>query len=158
MAALNHQTTSSTLTINYCHGFKEGLETLTSLTPTNNYCHGLKEGLETLTSSTPTNNYCHSLKKGLRTLTSSASTNNYRYMFRKGLEIQLMFTTSTSFISDFNISDIMPSSIKLVKMSYVFCHSYCWHSRIKDSILAALRLCKYTWKVIVCIVVISKGR
>lgn len=157
LAALNGQTTSSTPIINYCHGFKEGLKILTSLAPTNNYCHGLKEGLETLISSAPTNNHCYSLKKGLETLTSSALTNNYRYVFRESLKTQLMTTTFTSFISNSNISDIMPSSIKPAKTGYVLGYGHCWHSKIKDSILAAFRLCKYIWKVIMCIVVISKG-
>lgn len=59
LAAPKDQTTSSTLIINYYHGFREGLEILTFSAPTNNLCRGHREEQETLNSSTPTNNhYC----------------------------------------------------------------------------------------------------
>lgn len=123
LAMLKDQTTSSILSINYCHGHKEGFEILTSSAPTNNHHHGFKEGLETLTSSTLTNNHC--------------------YSFREGLETQLISTTSTSFVSDFDIPENTSSNIEPAKTGYALQREHCWPSEIKDSTLTACNLCKY---------------
>ncbi len=110
LAASKGQTTSSAPTINYYCSIREGLETLTSTTPTNNNHRGLREGLETLTSSTPTNNHWRGLREGLKTRNSSTPTKNHRRNLREGLEIQLVSTTSISFVSDSNIPEVIPSS------------------------------------------------
>ena len=67
LATLKSQTTFSTLTINYCHGLRKGLETLTFSVPINHYCCGLTEELKIQIFSVPINNDHHSLRKGLET-------------------------------------------------------------------------------------------
>ncbi len=126
------QTTFSTPTINYYHGLREGLETLTSFTPTNNHCHSLREGLEILTSFAPINNHCHGLRKELETRTFSAPTNNYYRSLKEGLETQLMSTTSTSSVNGFDIPEVIPSSIEPVKTGYSLWRGHCRHFGIKD--------------------------
>lgn len=125
-------TTFFALNINYCHGFREELETLTSSTPTNNHYHGLKVGLETLTPSAPINNYCHGLRKGLEILTSSTPTNNHCCNLKESLETPLMSTTFTLFVSDSNIANIISSSIELPKTVYTLWCGYCQYFRMKS--------------------------
>lgn len=115
-----------------------------SSAPTINYYHSIRVGLEILTSSTPTNNHYHGLRKRLETLISSTSTNNYCRNLRKGLKIQLVSTTFTSFVSGSDIPDVTPSSIELAKTDYALWRGYYRYSGIKDSILAAHSLYKYT--------------
>ncbi len=156
LATPKGQTTSSALTINYCHSLREGLETLTSSTPTNNYCHSFREELETLISSVPTNNHHCSLKEGLETWTSSTYTNNYYPSFREGLETQLVSITSILFISSSDIPDVTSSSIESIKTGYVFWHRYCRRSEIKELTLVTCSLCEYKWEVILCMVLTSE--
>lgn len=85
-------------------------------TSTINHYYNLKEGLETLTFSTPTNNYCSGLRKKLETLISPTSTNNHCCNLKKGLETQPAFTTFTSFVSNFDILDIILFSIELFEI------------------------------------------
>ena len=125
MAVLKGQTTSFAPTINYYHGLKEELKTLTSSTPINNHCYSLREGLKTVTSSTPINNYYYSFKKGLETLTSFIPINNHHYGLKKRLEIQRIYTISTSFVSSFNILKVILSNIELAKTGYTFWYGYC---------------------------------
>ncbi len=134
-AALKGQTTSFALTINHCRGLREGLETLTSSALAKNHCHSLIEGMEIRTSSAPTNNHHRSLKKELET--------------------QLVSTTSTSFVSGCDIPENTSSIMELAETGYAFWHRYRRRSGIKDLTLAGSNLCKYTWEVILYIVLTS---
>ena len=99
----------------------------------------LREGLKSqLISSTPTTNHCHRL--------------------REGLETQPAYTASTSLIIDSDISDVTDSSIEPSGTGYSLWRGYCCYSGIKDSIPAACSLCKYTWEVIVYMLLTCKGR
>ena len=98
-------------------------------------------------------------KKGLKSqLTSSAPITNYRRHLREGLETQPVSTSSTSLIIDSDISDVIGSSIEPSGTDYSLWHGYCRQLGIKDSILAARSLCKYTWEVVACMVLTGKGR
>ncbi len=130
----------------------------TSSAPTVNHRYSLREGLETLIFSTPANNYCRAFRKRLETLTSSAPTNNYCRSLREGLEIQLVSTISTSFISGSDIPEDTSSSIEPAKTGYTLLRGHWGYPEIKDLTSAAYSLCKYTWEVILCMVLIDDGR
>ena len=70
--------------------------------------------MKILISSASIKNYCHGLKKGLETLTFFIFTNNYYCGRREKLEIQLMSTTSTSFVGSFEVLEIISFSIELI--------------------------------------------
>lgn len=130
------QITSSALTINYCHGFREGLKILTSFAPINNHCRGLGEELETLNFSAPTkNHYC-----GLR----------------EELETQLVSTTSILFVSGSDILDLTLSSIEPSKTGYALWCGHCRRSEIMNLTPTICILYEYTRQVILCMVVIGK--
>lgn len=83
-----------------------------------NYYHSLKKRLDILIFFALTNNYCHSLKKGLQLLTASILINNYCCGLKKGLETQLVSTTLTLFIINFDIFDVIFSNIKTSQIGY----------------------------------------
>ena len=129
----------------------------TSFAPTINHFRSLREGLEIQISSAPTNNYCCGLKKRLEIQTFSTPTNNNRRNLREGSETQLVFTTSISFSNGFDIPEDSLFSIKHAKMGYVLRCEHCWYSEIKNLTPAICNLCKYIWKVILCMVLTSNG-
>ena len=99
------------------------------------------------------------LREGLKSqLTFSAPTTNHRRRLRKGLETQPASTTSTSLIIDSDISDVAGSSIEFSETGYSLWRGHRRCSGIKNSIPAACSLCKYTWEVVACMVLTSKGR
>ncbi len=157
LTAPKGQTTFSALTINYCHGLREGLETLTSSAPANNHRRSLREGLDTVTPSALINNHHRSLREGLEIWTSSASTNNQSRGLRERLETQLVSTTSISFVSGSGIPEDTPSSIQLAETGYALWRGHRRRSGIKDSISATHSLCEHTWEVILCMVLTNNG-
>ena len=91
-------------------------------------------------------------------LTSSAPSTNHCCLFREGLETQPACTVSISLIIDSDISDVINSSIKPSRTTgYSLWRRHCRCLGIKDSIPATCSLCKYTWKVVGCIVLTGKG-
>ena len=123
------------------------------------YSNRPKEGLETQFASSASTTKHNLLKEELKSQwTSFTPTINYCRRLRKGLETQLAFKASTSLVIDSEIFNVTISSIQLSRKDYFLWHEYCCYSGIKDSIPTALNLCKYTWKVVVCMVLTGKGR
>ena len=67
-------------------------------------------------------------------------------------------TGSSSFINVSNILDVIPSSTKSLAMDNSLWRRHRCCASIKDSTFAARNLCKYTWEVMICMVLIGKGR
>ena len=120
-----------------------------------------------------------SLKSYLASITFTGSnTINPRYFIRKHLEshpfsnhrqslgTQLRLnqwqdfgphlTISNSFMNAFDISNITSVSIEASVISYLLWRKYHCYLRIKDLTPNARSLCKYTWKVVVYIVLTGK--
>ena len=91
-------------------------------------------------------------------LTSSTPTTNHCCRLREGLETQPASTAFNSLVIDSDISEVTSSSIELSGTGYSLWHGHRRCLRIKDSMPAAQSLCKYTWEVIACMVLIGKGR
>ncbi len=67
-------------------------------------------------------------------------------------------TTSSSFTSASDISDVPPLPTKASAMGHLLWRGYRYCSGIKDLIPATCSLCEYTWEVVVCMVLTGKGR
>lgn len=88
--------------------------------------------------------------------TSSTSFVKYCCRLKKRLETQLEFTNSTSFVSGSDIPDITPAIVEPSKTGYTLWRGHYRRLEIKDSTPAACSLCKYIWKVILCMVLTGK--
>lgn len=129
--------------------------------------------------------YINCLRKRLESyLASTASTTsgniNHHYLIRKRLEFYLPSnhcqnlgtqlcvnqqqgsrsnSTTTTFNLFTNVSDI-PEVIALPTKTpitgYFLRHEYCHYLKIKVLISVSQNLCKYTWKIVICMVLTSK--
>lgn len=89
---------------------------------------------------------------------SSTFTTNYCRRLRERLETLPVSTASIFLVIDLYISDLTSLNIKLSEMGYVLQRRHCRFLEISDSILTAYKLYKYTWKIVVYIVLIGKER
>lgn len=107
-------------------------------------------------SSTLIINHYYDFRKRLRSRTFSALIISHHRSYRKELEMQPVSTTSTSFISDFDIFNITSSSLEYLETDYALWCEHCWRYKIKDIILTTWNVYKYTWEVILYIVLTGK--
>lgn len=92
-------------------------------------------------------------------ITSFALSINCCYCLREGLEKQPESTTSNSFINGPNFSrDFASTTVKAPKTGFAMWRGHCLQSRIKDLTPTASSLTKFPEKVIVCMILTSKGR
>lgn len=89
-------------------------------------------------------------------MTSFAPTTNHCRRLREGFETQPVSTVSTSLVIDSDISEVISSSIELSETGYFLWRGYCHYSGIKNSIPGIQNLCKYTWEVVLCMVLTGK--
>ncbi len=67
-------------------------------------------------------------------------------------------TASSSFTSAFDIPNVPPLPIEASTIGHSLWHKYCRRLEIKDSTPAARSLCKYTWEVVIYMVLTGEGR
>lgn len=129
------------------HQLRERLEShSTSITftasSTTNYYRLIRKRVK----SYPVSNYCQSL-----------GTQPYFNQWHD-FGLKSVVTTSSFFTNTSSIPKVISLPIRAPIMGYSLQYKHCYCLGIQDSIPAACSLCEYTWEVVVCIVLTSKGR
>ena len=131
----------------------------------NTYTSRLREGLKShLASTASTGSGMTNLCCLIRERLESQPFSNHRQSLgtqprpnqRQGSGSHL--TIFSSFTNASDISDVTLVPIEASAMGHLLWHRYCCCLEIKDSTLASRSLCKYTWEVVLYIVLTGKER
>ncbi len=121
----------------------------------------------------PKKNYTSCLQEGLKSHTASitsiaSGTTSSHHFIKERLKSQPCSnqrqgsgshpTTFNSFTNAFDIHDITPLYTEASAIGHLLWRRYCRCLGIKDSIFAAHNLYKYTWRIVVYMVLTGEGR
>ena len=130
----------------------------------NHNCH-LQEGLKshlafTAFTSSGVTNPCRLIREHLK---SHPLSNHYQNLgtqtYPNKQQVSGSYLTVFSlFINTSDIPDVTSLPTKASAIGYLLWRGYCYCLGIKNSISATCSLCKYTWKVVVCMVLTGKRR